>query len=74
MKIRDMGMTNKSESKPKETISGIKPVNRFPEDESILIHGANWMPQPYKTQPVHDSLKHVMHNRNHIAPGAGRHK
>lgn len=69
-----MGMKPKTEEKQKETISGIKPVNRFPEDESILIHGENWIPQSYKTQPIHSSMKHVMHNRNHIAPGAGRHK
>lgn len=72
MLIRDMGEMPKDESK--KTVSGIKPVERFPKDKmEIVIKSENWMPIDTKTKPIHDSIKHVMHNRNHTMKGVGRH-
>lgn len=68
-----MGMTMKSDREEKKTISGIKPVKRFPDDNNFKLKNSNWMPANYKTQPIHDSTKHVMHNRNHTCQGVGRH-
>ncbi len=73
MKIRDMGMKETPKQDKKETISGLIPVERFPEKMQMADFKFYGSITNYRTHAVYDSMKHVMHNRNHTMPGVGRH-
>lgn len=73
MIIKDMGLKANSVKESKETISGIKPVERFPQTVKMKDLNKNWIPPNYKTQREHNSLKSIKHTRNHTIEGVGRH-
>lgn len=73
MIINDMGqkLTPMNSELKKKSLN--LPIKRLQEDVYMTDHFFNINNRNLKTHGVYDSVKHVMHNRNHTAPGVGRH-